>query len=314
MRADRFQRRHPYTQMVEPVCFWDIDENMRVIVRSVSNVGVAESTALYVQATVAVGRHVLDQQTSSPVGPNNPRWNALDVSHFRTSFRLFRLYFMHSLTHYPSQGLLEFLIYMKDLPESAQLSLVLLCASSRKASAEKTLVGYVNVRLFDWRNMFFQGRHTMHLRPAPKGATPASVLLLAGGSNPDHSFIRLEVEIPAGKAGRELEFPNWGLIDKFMDFVDVRQVDEYVYDEPLPPIKVCVPVLQFKFTIHIQDGAYDQSIASSDVVQLFGCSAARRYCKGSWTCACKRTALNSPATTKSSCGGRAKRCRSCSRR
>ncbi|CAD5206654.1 unnamed protein product [Bursaphelenchus okinawaensis] len=195
IRADEFSRKYPCTTKLKPACFWDLDQVLSIIIRGISNIQEYDSVKLYVKTILAAGRHILDSQDTAPVASN--------------SFR---------------QAAINFNVYMKDVPESAQMCF-LLYSASKKSSADDEMLAYMNVRLFDWKNMFCQGKNTFYLRPPPKGADVASILLLPCGSNICHNSVRLEVEFPE-VPGRELEFPDWEIIEKFSQFTRCRQVEE----------------------------------------------------------------------------------------
>ncbi|KAL3097841.1 hypothetical protein niasHS_000576 [Heterodera schachtii] len=140
--------------------FWDLDDNLRLRILSASHITVLDSAdRLFIRVAVAVGRHILDVRDSTIVSPSNPRWH---------------------------ESAIEFDVYLKDLPESAQLCFSLIsvhCSASpsnanasqnnskgkggknSKGSGASTApsstdhlhpIGWTNLRLFDWRKHFDQ--------------------------------------------------------------------------------------------------------------------------------------------------------------
>lgn len=81
VRAERYTRAHPYNETPQTRSFWDLDDNLRMNVLSVSNMHVDASSVAYVYLRVAitVGRYVLDVRESSRVPALNPRWVASNV-------------------------------------------------------------------------------------------------------------------------------------------------------------------------------------------------------------------------------------------
>uniref|UniRef100_A0A1I7S7C5 Telo_bind domain-containing protein n=1 Tax=Bursaphelenchus xylophilus TaxID=6326 RepID=A0A1I7S7C5_BURXY len=191
IRSDRFARKYPCTTKVAPVCFWEMDQVLSINMRGISNVQEYDSAKIYVKAVLAVGRHILDVK-STPAVPSN-------------AFRHF---------------VFDFNVYMKDVPESAQMCFLLYSANKKEVDEEP--LAYVNVRLFDWRNVFCQGKSTFYLRRPPKGSSVASVLLLPCGGSTSHNSVRIEVEFPE-IPGKELEFPDWEEIEKFNKFIRLRR-------------------------------------------------------------------------------------------
>lgn len=100
--------------------FWNLDENLRIKINSASQISVWNADKIFIRVTVAVGRHVLNVKDSSSVSPTNPRWPDGDI---------------------------EFDIYLKDLPESTQISFSLIALKKRKNKPEiHTPIGWMNLR------------------------------------------------------------------------------------------------------------------------------------------------------------------------
>ncbi|KAI3415984.1 hypothetical protein GPALN_005542 [Globodera pallida] len=166
------------SQQQQTRLFWDLDDNLRLRIHSASHITVQDGVdRLFIRVAVAVGRHILDVRDSATVAPSNPRWQESNI---------------------------EFDVYLKDLPESAQLCFSLISvhcsASSSNANASHNSkrkngknskghpissasdhllpIGWANLRLFDWRNHFQQSKRTLYLRPFGKLSVDPSLQFL----------------------------------------------------------------------------------------------------------------------------------------
>lgn len=175
--------------------FWDLDDNLRIRILTASNITVHDIEKIFIRVAVSVGRHVLDKRDSAAVSPSNPRWQ---------------------------NGQIEFNIYLKDLPESAQLSFSLISVRQKKSKSEVYVpIGWVNIRLFDWKNRLLQGNHTLYLWPFPKDHNDMLNLRGIQGSNHNHNVTRIEVDFPAH--GGIIEFPSPAIINKFVSILHMRE-------------------------------------------------------------------------------------------
>lgn len=109
---------------------------------------------------------------------------------------------------------------MKDLPESAQISISLIQVTNGKSGIEEHAVAFINMRLFDWRNYFLQGKHTFYFWPFPPESNDLMNLLGTQGQNHNTKTVRLEIEIFDNNSGKDIEFPDWSMIEKYADFVE----------------------------------------------------------------------------------------------
>lgn len=87
--------------------------------------------------------------------------------------------------------MVDFGMYVKDVPESAQLSLTLVKIVDDKHEP----VGYVNIRLFDWQSKYVRGKHSLNLWPFPPGVKSMLNLMGTLGPNHDMKAVRLEIEV-----------------------------------------------------------------------------------------------------------------------
>ncbi|KAI6182636.1 hypothetical protein M3Y97_00402000 [Aphelenchoides bicaudatus] len=194
VRAYEFQKRYPLKKRPDPKSFWDLDNNFYIKLRSISNLPIRELTdQLYMIITISVGKHVLERQTSSRIPAKNPRWQG-------------------------DENRYNFGIYLKDLPESAQLSLSLVRLEEEKHQP----LSYINIRLFDWESKFTRGRKVLHMWPFPEDATELTNLLGNYGHNNDKKCTRVEVDIykDEGRSAPDLEFPDWPMIEKYIDYLE----------------------------------------------------------------------------------------------
>ncbi|KAK6056238.1 phosphoinositide 3-kinase C2 domain protein [Cooperia oncophora] len=89
-----------------------------------------------VEFTVYCGKTSLTRKSSSKVPSHNPRW---------------------------LEGMISFDLYMKDLPPAAVLTVHLVETKLRKGKSEDRVLGWVNIRLLDWRGELLQGVVTLNL-------------------------------------------------------------------------------------------------------------------------------------------------------
>jgi hypothetical protein len=128
---------------------------------------------------------------------------------------------------------------MKDLPESAQISISLIQVTNGKSGIEEHAVAFVNMPLFDWRSYFIQGKHTFYLWPFPTESDDLMNLLSTQGQNHNTKTVRLELEIFDNSTGKEIEFPDWSMIEKYAEFVE-RNINSKKPVVPMERITVSV--------------------------------------------------------------------------
>uniref|UniRef100_A0A915DFE0 Uncharacterized protein n=1 Tax=Ditylenchus dipsaci TaxID=166011 RepID=A0A915DFE0_9BILA len=173
------------------------EKHNQIRIHSASQISMLDiSEKIFVRVAVAVGVHVLDVKDLAAVSPNNPRWQ---------------------------DGLLEFDIYLKDLPECAQVSFSLISIRKRKSKVHMVPVGWMNLRLFDWRHQLIQGKKSIYLWAFPRDFQDTSLVNLAGthGSNLNENLAsRLELEFPEYE--EVVKYPEPATIEKFINIVQER--------------------------------------------------------------------------------------------
>uniref|UniRef100_A0A1I7XQV6 Mediator of RNA polymerase II transcription subunit 17 n=1 Tax=Heterorhabditis bacteriophora TaxID=37862 RepID=A0A1I7XQV6_HETBA len=124
----------------EFISLWELDENLKMRPLSCSNMGASDhDTQISVEFIVFCGKTELVRKSSEKVPIHNPRW--LD-------------------------GFIPFDLYMKDLPPSAVLSVYLVEFKAKKEGLiEERVIGWVNIRLINWRDELVQGVLTLNLWP-----------------------------------------------------------------------------------------------------------------------------------------------------
>lgn len=86
---------------------------------------------------------------------------------------------------------------------------------------EITSIGWMNLRIFDWRNCLIQGKKTLYLWPFPKAFNDTTNLTGAYGSNYNEAAPRIEIEFP--EYDSSVEYPNENTIDKFITILKERE-------------------------------------------------------------------------------------------
>uniref|UniRef100_A0AC35FR39 Phosphatidylinositol 3-kinase n=1 Tax=Panagrolaimus sp. PS1159 TaxID=55785 RepID=A0AC35FR39_9BILA len=186
----------------EPINFWDLDEDLKVRICTASHIIITGVERLYVKVAVTVGYNVLAMRDSPIVSPSNPRWG---------------------------NCLLDFGLYIKDIPKSAQLCFSLISERSKKGASELIPIGWLNMRLFDWDDFLVQGKKTIFFWPFPKEAMPKdtkdprNLLNLTGliGSNHDHNVARLEIELT--DYGNKVRYPPFERVLQFVKILQQRK-------------------------------------------------------------------------------------------
>ncbi|KAJ1358023.1 hypothetical protein KIN20_016324 [Parelaphostrongylus tenuis] len=119
------------------ITLWDVDEYLSMRPLSCSNMGTSDRDSnISVEFTVYCGKTSLVRKASAKVPSHNPRW---------------------------VDGMISFDLYMKDLPPAAVLTVHLVETKIKKGKPEDRVLGWVNIRLFDWRGELLQGLLTLNL-------------------------------------------------------------------------------------------------------------------------------------------------------
>ncbi|KAE9420388.1 hypothetical protein Angca_009647, partial [Angiostrongylus cantonensis] len=119
------------------ITLWDVDENLSMRPLSCSNMGTSDMDSdISVEFTVYCGKTSLVRKASAKVPTHNPRW---------------------------VDEMISFDLYMKDLPPAAILTVHLVETKIRKGKPEDRVLGWVNIRLLDWRGELLQGLVTLNL-------------------------------------------------------------------------------------------------------------------------------------------------------
>ncbi|CEF71603.1 Phosphatidylinositol 4,5-bisphosphate 3-kinase catalytic subunit alpha [Strongyloides ratti] len=123
---------------------WEFEDDFKFELDTAGNVSVYDSEQkIFVRVALTVGRHILAQKDSTHKSINDPRWRGYKMN-------------------------LGY--YMKDIPPAAQLSFALVSTVKKKnGKSENEVLGWCNLRLFDYKHRLIQGRKTLYLHnPGPQ--------------------------------------------------------------------------------------------------------------------------------------------------
>lgn len=145
------------------------------------------------------------------------------------------------------QCYIEYNAYMKDLPESTQISFTLLSVRQKKNKQEEEPLGWVNMRLFNWKGQLIQGKHTMFLWPFPKDFADTINTSGAPGQSNIMSATRIEIEFPDYDC--PVQFPDKKTILKFVEILRQREARSSKQPEKIRPVAVrALPAVLLSFT------------------------------------------------------------------
>lgn len=107
----------------------------------------------------------------------------------------------------------------------------------RKNRVEITPIGWMNLRIFDWRNRLIQGKKSLYLWPFPKVFSDTTNLTGTHGSNYNETAPTIEVEFPEYQT--IVEYPDDNTVDKFITILKQREFRKEQLN-PKPSIKFVV--------------------------------------------------------------------------
>uniref|UniRef100_A0A0K0EVM8 Phosphatidylinositol 3-kinase age-1 (inferred by orthology to a C. elegans protein) n=1 Tax=Strongyloides venezuelensis TaxID=75913 RepID=A0A0K0EVM8_STRVS len=217
VRASRKQKEithmHLHEDHGQTQYLWELENDFKFELDTAGNVSVYDSDQkIFVRAALTVGRHILAQKDSSHKSINDPRWRGykMDLGY-----------------------------YMKDIPPAAQLSFALVSTVPKKnGKNENEVLGWCNLRLFDYKHRLIQGRKTLYLHKP--------------GRQSDDSFIN-----PSGPEGMNMQRGSHPrIVVYFKDYSAKSQRIHIKYPE-LKKIKEYVSIIKNNPRISDDDRAID---------------------------------------------------------
>nr|CDJ86827.1 Phosphatidylinositol 3-kinase and Phosphoinositide 3-kinase and Phosphoinositide 3-kinase accessory region PIK and Phosphatidylinositol 3-4-kinase domain containing protein [Haemonchus contortus] len=177
------------------ITLWDVDEYLSMRPLSCSSMGTSDmDSQISVDFIVYCGKTSLIHKASSKVPSHNPRW---------------------------LEGMISFDLYMKDLPPAAVLTVHLVETKMRKGKAEDRVLGWVNIRLFDWRGELLQGVVTLNLWGGEPQYPPHG--RIGGNDKKQGSSCRLVIEL-ARYRSQHVRMPDSSQFAPFVRFI--RSIEE----------------------------------------------------------------------------------------
>ncbi|XP_054919880.2 phosphatidylinositol 4,5-bisphosphate 3-kinase catalytic subunit alpha isoform-like [Dermacentor andersoni] len=186
-----YVRRNPSISATQPtVSLYKVDESFRVKILGASYVNVKDVDKIYVRVGIYHGTESLCPfRDTEHVSHSNPKWDEL----------------------------LEFQMYIPDIPRSARLCVSICAVSQRKKREERCAIAWGNVSLFDYKSVLLSGRVNLHLWPVPKGMDELLNPLGSTGSNPNREAPCLVIELD--RFSGQVVFPSMEQIEEYASFV-----------------------------------------------------------------------------------------------
>ncbi|CAG2164937.1 unnamed protein product [Oppiella nova] len=146
---------------------WKIESFFRIRVVLATYVNVRDVDRIYVKAGIYHGAEALcEEKVTQHVVPQNPRWNEM----------------------------LEFDLFIPDIPRNARLCLSICAATFRKRRDEHYAIAFGNMQLFDFKSRLLSDKININLWPMPKGYEDLLNPLGMIGSNPNNDSSCLQIE------------------------------------------------------------------------------------------------------------------------
>ncbi|KJH42225.1 phosphoinositide 3-kinase C2 domain protein [Dictyocaulus viviparus] len=179
------------------ISLWDVDENLSMRPLSCSNMDTSDMDShISVEFTVYCGKTLLVQKVSEKVPSHNPRW---------------------------VEEMMSFDLYMKDLPPAAILTVHLMETKLKKGKQEGRVLGWANIRMFDWRGELLQGITTLNLWGGEPQIPPHGKI-----GNNDKKFgsnCRLIIELDRYRSPR-VRMPDSSQFAPFVRFIRLTEKPE----------------------------------------------------------------------------------------
>lgn len=187
-----YMRRNPSTSSTQPtLTIYNVDEVFRVRILGASYVNVKDVDKIYVRTGIFHGTECLcPVRDTQHVAHSNPKW----------------------------EELVEFDMFIPDMPRSARLCVSICAVSQRKKREERCAIAWGNVSLFDYKSVLLSGRVNLHLWPVPKGMDELLNPLGSTGSNPNREAPCLVIEFD--RFPGQVTYPCMADIDDFVVFTE----------------------------------------------------------------------------------------------
>lgn len=200
-----YMRRNPSTSSTQPtLTIYNVDEVFRVRILGASYVNVKDVDKIYVRTGIFHGTECLcPVRDTQHVAHSNPKW----------------------------EELVEFDMFIPDMPRSARLCVSICAVSQRKKREERCAIAWGNVSLFDYKSVLLSGRVNLHLWPVPKGMDELLNPLGSTGSNPNREAPCLVIEFD--RFPGQVTYPCMADIDDFVVFTEPQfhEDDPYVWTD-----------------------------------------------------------------------------------
>ncbi len=176
---------------------WKIDSYFRIRILLATYVNVKDVDRIYVKAGIYHGPEAIcEERCTKFVVPQNPRWNEL----------------------------LEYDLYIPDIPRNARLCFSICAVTYRKRREEHCAIAWGNMQLFDFRNCLLSDRININLWPMPKGYDELLNPLGMIGSNPNNDSSCLQIEFD--RFTLPVVFPPENQIEEYAAFINKLELEK----------------------------------------------------------------------------------------
>ena len=176
---------------------WKVESLFRIRVLLATYVNVKDVDKIYVKAGIYHGAEALcEEKLTKNVVPQTPRWNEL----------------------------LEFDIYIPDIPRNARLCFSICAITYRKRREEHCAIAFGNMQLFDFKSRLLSDRININLWPMPKGFDDLLNPLGMIGSNPNNDSSCLQIEFD--RFSPPVVFPPESQIEEYATFINKLELEK----------------------------------------------------------------------------------------
>ncbi|XP_064459270.1 phosphatidylinositol 4,5-bisphosphate 3-kinase catalytic subunit alpha isoform-like [Ornithodoros turicata] len=178
------------TQPQSTISLYRVDAMFGVKILNASYVNVKDVDKIYVRTGIYHGTESLcPYRETQHVAHTNPKWDEL----------------------------LEFDLYIPDIPRSARLCVSICAVSQRKKREERCAIAWGNISLFDYKSVLLSGKVNLHLWPVPKGMDELLNPIGSIGSNPNREAPCLVIEIE--RFSGQVVFPTMEQIEEYVNSI-----------------------------------------------------------------------------------------------
>lgn len=115
--------------------------------------------------------------------------------------------------------MLEFDLYIPDIPHAAQICFALVSIKQKKQKDEQHVpLGWANLRMIDYMDILLHGKKSLHLWSFPKSFDGYLNPLGHAGTNPSRDMSCLEIEFETFENGPVI-FPPKKQIEDYVRFI-----------------------------------------------------------------------------------------------